>query len=283
METIKKVSLCFCICLFLQNGAAAQKMERVSADIPEDVVEVFWAPNLAGMNTVETVSKNNLNVTVMHNFGILTDEPLQNFFGFDFGPNVRLGIDYGITDSWSVGIGRTSFDKVVDLRTKLRVFRQARRAVPISISIKADVALTTLENGRPVRDDLSYFVSLPVAKKIGEALSLQVAPMYSHFNGIMAGSGQQKDIFALGVGGEWHLSRRFALMAEYYPILSRRNPGTENAFALGLNIETGGHVFQLYLASSQWHTEQYILARNKESFWAGDFRFGFNVNRLFSL
>jgi hypothetical protein len=268
--------------LLAVSGYAQMQRERVAAD--GVVEEIFWTPNLVGMSTVENLGANSMNVTIMHNFGIVTDRPLQNFFGFDFGPNVRLGIDYGLTDRWSLGIGRTTFDKVVDLRTNVSILNQTTNgSVPLSISLKGNVALTTVENNRPVSDDLGYLLSLPAARKFNETFSFQLAPMYAHFNAVVVGSNQQKDLFALGIGGEVHLSRRYALMAEYYPVLGERNPGTKNTFSLGLNIETGGHVFQLYFASSQWHTEQFIIARNREDFWAGDFRFGFNVNRLFSL
>lgn len=280
----KRVALVFCICLIFQNISHGQKMDRQRVTTGGPLEETFWAPNLIGMSTVENIGAGNLNVTIMHNFGILTDQPLQNFFGLDFGPNVRLGIDYGLADNWSIGIGRTSFEKVVDMRTKLTLMQQTKSgSVPLSVTIKADVALTTLENDRPVKDDFNYLISLPIAKKVNDKISIQLAPMYAHFNGIDESTGQQSDLFALGTGLEFRLSRRYALISEYYPVIGSRNPDTKNAFALGLNIETGGHVFQLYFASSQWHTEQYIITRNRDDFWAGDFRLGFNVNRLFFL
>lgn len=278
----KKFWIITIICIAFANTGNAQ-MKRKRAQTGGAVEETFWAPNLIGMGTVKTVGGGNLNVTIMHNFGIATDEPLKNFFGIDLGPNVRLGIDYGITDHWSIGIGRTTFEKVVDMRTKIAVLRQQKDgSIPLSIAVKADAGLITLENNRPIKDDLNYLLSLPIARKFGDRLSLQLAPMYAHFNAVTQRA-PEHNLFALGAGMEIQLSRRFALMGEYYPVLGDRNPGTNNAFALGLNIETGGHVFQVYFASSQWHTEQQVIALNEEQFWAGDFRFGFNINRLFTL
>lgn len=274
----------FLLAFLLINNISNGQMERERVNPGGPVEETFWAPNLIGMETVENISAQNLNVTIMHSFGILTDRTLQDFFGLDDPPNVRLGLDYGITDKWSLGIGRTTFRKVVDLRSKLTVLRETKDgSVPLSLSLKGDIGLTTQENNRPISDDLNYFISLPIAKKFNDRLSLQAAPMYSHFNTVSSFDNEKNDLFALGLGGEYHLSRRYALMAEYYPVLSERNPGTKNAFALGLNIETGGHVFQLFFASSNWHTEQYVISTNDEDFWAGDFRFGFNVNRIFTI
>ena len=105
--------------------------------------------------------------------------------------------------------------------------------------------------------------------------------MFAHFNDVVPGN--VNSLFSIGLGSQVHLSKRFSLVAEYYPVLSDRYPGTKNAFALGMDIQTGGHVFQLFLTSSYWHLEQYILAQNSDPFWAGDFRFGFNINRVFGL
>jgi len=290
------------ILICIPDTAFAQ-MERERVQTKDAVEETFWTPSLVGMGTVEQLSEGHLNVTIMHNFGIATVRPLQNFFGLDVGPNVRLGLDYGITPNWSIGIGRSTFEKVVDMRTKVRLLRQSKaQNIPLSMSAKIDLGLTTVENGRPIGDDLNYLISLPVARKFGESFSFQIAPMFSRFNTVNNFQGQA-DLFALAFGGEYRLSRRLAIiseyslafggeyrlsrrlaiMSEYYLLPGERNPGTKDAFSIGLNIETGGHVFQLYLASSSWHTEQHIIARNTDNFWAGDFRFGFNVNRLFFL
>ncbi len=282
MRFTKFLSL-FVAFLLTCNVSIAQ-MERERVDPGGAVDETFWAPNLVGMETVENISANNLNVTIMHSFGILTDRTLQDFFGLDTPPNVRLGLDYGITDKWSLGIGRTTFRKVVDLRSKLTLLQQTKDgSVPLSISLKGNIGLTTLENNRPIGDDLNYLLSVPIAKKFSDNFSFQAAPMFSHFNTVNEAQGEKNNLFAIGLGGEYQLSRRYALIAEYYPVIGERNPGTINAFALGLNIETGGHVFQLFFASSNWHTEQYVISENNNDFWAGDFRFGFNVNRIFTI
>ncbi len=275
--------LVFCICFSIPFSSHGQmKRERVN---PGGTVEsVFWAPTLIGMSTVEQIAEQNLNVTIMHSFGILTNRTIDNFFGLDIPPNVRLGIDYGITDYWSLGIGRSTREKVVDLRSKLSLLRQKKDdSVPLNISFKGDIGLSTIQNLQPVEDDLNFLLSLPVARKFSDKLSLQVAPMMSHFNTVDVSRGQHNTLYALGLGGEYHVSRRFALGFEYYPVIGKRNPDTRNAFSFSFNIETGGHVFQLFFASAQWHTEQHIIARNRHPFWEGDFRFGFNVNRVFTM
>ncbi len=261
-------------------GWAQIPRERVSTGM--EPVELFQTQNLAAQSTVETLPAGNLNVTIMHTFGIVTDKPLNNFFGFDFGPNVRLGLDYGVTDRWTLGVGRSSREKVVDFRTKLALLRQTDSgSVPLSVTAKGDLGITTVENGYDLVERLNFLGSLPIARAFSEDFTLQLTPMFAHFNTVV--DPEPHDHFALGIGGKYDLSRRYSFFFETYPMLSEKTSGTKNAYTFGLNINTGGHVFQLFLASAPWHTEQYVLHLNEDDFWAGDFRFGFNVNRVFGL
>jgi len=269
------------ICLFMSTAAFGQ-MKRERADRSGPIEEMFWTPNLVGMSNVQHLEQGNLNVTVMHNFGIATNDVFQNFFGIDNGPNVRLGLDYGITDRWSFGIGRTTREKIYDFRTKYALIRQTTsNSIPFSVGLKGDVGITTLENGFDFNDRLNFFTSVMIARKFSDELTLQVAPMFSHFNTVR--TGEENDHFAIGLGGEYRFSKQLALVAEFLPVIGERSDGTVNAFAIGLNIETGGHVFQLFLESTRWHTEQHIISRNSTEFFKGDFRFGFNINRIFWL
>lgn len=270
------------LCLLLFSTASYAQMERERAETDAAVDEVFWSPTLITQETTAQLQGGTLNSTIMHSFGIATQRPIQNFFGFDNVQNVRLGVDYGLTDRWSLGIGRSSLNNVVDLRTKVALLRQNRSDTkPINLSLKGNIGVITQENRRPFSDDLSTFASAIVSRKFSNQVSLQVQPMYAYRSSVC--DGDPNDYLAVGLGSEVHLSRRFALSGEFYPVLSERADGTKNAFSLGLNIETGGHVFQLFFTSTQWHLEQYVVSTNSEQFWAGDFRFGFNVNRLFTL
>lgn len=267
--------------LFIFTFNVEAQMERKRANVVEPV-ESFWTPTLISQTTTEGLQARNLNVTIMHSFGIATSNAIDNFFGLDNIQNVRLGLDYGITDRWSVGIGRSSLFNVVDLRTKYALLRQnSDNSTPISLSLKSDLGIITQENRQPFKDDISTLLSAIASKKINDNITLQLSPMYSYFSNVPASD--ENHLFAIGLGSQIKLAERYSLIAEYYPVIGNRNQGTKNAFSLGLNIQTGGHVFQLFFASTRWHLEQYVIADNTDKFWAGDFRFGFNVNRIFGL
>lgn len=266
----------FCI----QLPAEAQlTRERVEQD--EQVDDIFRAPVNVGIATVYNLPAGNLNSTVMHTFG-LVNGGIYRFFGLDDGANTRIGLDYGITDRVSAGIGRMTFSKVVDLRGKFHVLRQTRsNSMPVDLAVKTSVGITTVKGyGSDFSDRLSYFSSLMIARKF-DRISLQFTPMYAHFN--RSADVNPGQLFGLGILANYEFNDRFSLSAEYLPVIGDRFAGSHDAMAVALNINTGGHVFQLFFTSSQWHNEQYIMANNRDRFWKGDFRFGFNINRVFGL
>ena len=56
-----------------------------------------------------------------------------------------------------------------------------------------------------------------------------------------------------------------------------------NALALGFDIETGGHVFQLHVTSSPGMIEKFLIPQTTGNFLKGDIFFGFNSARAFQL
>jgi hypothetical protein len=258
----------------------AQLVREQTIKDPE-VDKTFFSTMNIGISTVDNVDKNNLKSSVKHTFGLVSSG-VDQFFGLDNGANTKLSLDYGISDRFSVGIGRMTFNKVVDFRIKYNVMNQTGSgSTPVSVALKGSVGITTLSGiGYSFNDRLSYFGSVMIARKF-DALSIQLSPMITYFTRPL--SGNEQTLAGLGLSGSYALNDRYALSAEYLPVLSDRNTNTKDTFAVGLNIDTGGHVFQLFLSSAQWHNEPFIMAHNQDAFWEGDFRFGFNIHRIFGL
>lgn len=267
--------------LMIPDGAQAQlERERVVEDRPVEFV--FWAPTNIGLSTVQNPSAKNLNTTVLHTFGLINGG-IDRFFGLDDGANTRLGLDYGITDRFSMSVGRMTFQKVVDFQTKVNILRQTRSgSTPIELAVKGSMGISTLSGiGLEFSDRLSYLGSLMIARKFNR-FSFQLSPMIGYFNRVVLEQNPNR-LIGLGMIANYELNDRFALSAEYLPVLGDRFQETYDTMGIALNIDTGGHVFQVFLTSSQFHNEQYIMANNRDRFWDGDFRFGFNIHRVFGL
>jgi hypothetical protein len=198
-------------------------------------------------------------------------------------------MDVGLTDDLSVGVGRSRFDKVYDGRLKWNVVRQSRDGrIPVGLALGVGAGITTLKNGFSLGDRMNYHATVMLARKWNEALSLQIAPVLSHFNVVYRDLDRFGDVVeernthvALGLGGRYALTPRVSVAVEYLPVQGSRSDATEDNLSVSLHLDTGGHVFQLFFTSTDWLTLQHAVARNTTRFLDGDFRWGFIVNRVF--
>ena len=261
-------------------------MPRERSQTSTSLEEVFWAPSLVVLPSVTHIPKNNLNFSIQHAFGPVSTG-YGELFGLDASANIRFGLDYGLSDDWSIGVGRSRYNKVVDIRTKVSLMKQDNNG-PLSVSGFGNIAVDTSENGFSFSDRQSVFLSVLVAKRFSDRVSIQVAPSWIHFNlarelQVFGGGVRQEynDLFTVGMSGRYAFSDQLAIMAEFMPLVGQRNDGTNDVFSIGANIETGGHIFQLYLTSTQWIVPQYALSRTTTDTLEGDLGFGFTVHRVF--
>ncbi len=284
---MKTVGVLTLLIIFGFESTFAQ-MER-RRTVTDEPVEVFLTMSLISMATTSNLQKNNMNSTIMHNFGLVSSG-IEEFWGLDQGAAVRLGFDYGITDRLSVGIGRTSREDNVDFRFKYTLLQQMKSdKIPVEVSLKGDLGINTQEERRfdfTNQDRLNMFGSIAVARKFSDALSLQIAPMISHFNTVVIETDDQNPRhthFGTGFGGEYRVSLKHSFSFEYFALIGDKTDGIKNPMAVSWQIDTGGHVFQMFFMNGNWFTEQHLLARTTDDFFARDFRLGFNVNRVFGL
>ena len=281
-----KTTLAPLLVMLLVSQITMAQMQRQRAVSDRPVEEIFLTSRIAGLETVTMLGKGDLNFMIMHNFGEVSTG-IDDFFGIDQGANVRLAFDYGLSDNLSIGIGRTSVEDNVDLTAKYALLRQMESGkVPVTIVLKGNMGITT-EKAYDLSfiERLNYLGALMVARKFEDKFSLQVTPMVAHFNTVFPGVNEKLNNTTVGVGlgGRIKLDERKSITFEYLPALINQNDDVINHAAIGYEIETGGHVFQMFLMSGRMFTEQHLLAQNEIDFFAGDFRLGFNINRVFGL
>ena len=94
------------------------------------------------------------------------------------------------------------------------------------------------------------------------------------------------DIWAMGAGGRMKLSKRISLNAEYYYMANPKKYMSQtiyNPLSVGIDIETGGHVFQLIFTNSLAMIEKGFIGETTGSWGKGDIHFGFNISRVFTV
>ncbi len=278
---------CFILVALIAVPALAQ-VQRVRADQNPVVDDIFSAPSIITTQSVTSLPASNLNVTIHHAFAPL-NAGTEGLFGLDGPANIRIGLDYGLTDWLSVGVGRSRFDRLYDVRTKATLLWQRQNnSIPVQLAITGSAAATTVQlTDMEIVDRMSYSAALLIARKFSDRISAQIAPMVGHANTVFEQRTQsgiltpENTVLAVGLGAEIQLTQWASLLAEYVPIVSDRSDGTSNAMSVGVALDTGGHVFQLFLSASPYAVEQQTLGKNTEDFFDGDMRLGFTVNRVF--
>jgi len=253
---------------------------------PMAVTSAFKATQIINMVTVEAVGKRTLQFMIMHRFGELSDGAYA-LFGLD-NAEIRFGLDYGITRAISVGVGRSSLDKAYDANLKIKLLQQTPGRMPVSVSVYGLLTHTTfpLKNEKPflnARLRTAYTSQLLIARKFNSRLSLQLSPTLLHFN-LVPSLADKNTMAAMAAGGRFKVTKRISINAEYDWLFG--NPVTSYkqypSLSTGLDIETGGHVFQLVFTNSRGMTAPYYLAKTLGTWQKGNIYFGFNVSRVFN-
>jgi hypothetical protein len=252
----------------------------------------FKALYIVNMQTIEAPAAGALNFEIQHRFGTL-NQGAYHLWGLDFA-TLRLGLDYGISDRLSVGIGRSSQLETFDGYVKYKLLLQKDMNMPVSVSLLGTTSYYTDHISDPKLDSvfkseyrLAYTAQLLIARKFSEKLSFELTPTLIHYN-LVDSAKDKNNVFALSAGGRFKITRRMAITAEYnYLFPNQLNSYTglplHNSLSFGWDIETGGHVFQLVFSNSvSMVTSQYI-GQTTGSWGNGDIYFGFNISRNFNL
>lgn len=288
---LKKTLLAFCFSIAFcfvqaQDSTLLNLLEDSAGNqAPTFITSTFKATQIINTPTIESPAKKSLQFMIMHRFGRI-NEGAYALFGLD-NASIRFALDYGITDRLAIGIGRSSFEKVYDASLKWKMIRQKNNSMPVSVSAFGMIANTTLKySDKPylnAKHRTMYTSQLLIARKLNRNLSLQLTPSWIHFN-MVPTSKDMNDVFAVGLGGRMKVSKRISLNAEYnyLPDNQMVTINTYNSLSAGVDIETGGHVFQLIFSNSQGMIPPYYLAKTTGQWHKGDIYFGFNITRIFN-
>jgi len=248
----------------------------------------FKTTRIINGHSVENVAPGVLDFRISHRFGYINGGAYE-LWGLDEA-SMRLGLDYGLSKRWMIGIGRSTYQKQYDGFTKFKLLRQSTGAqkVPLTISAVGSISYKTLKFEDPTRENyytsnLYYSGQLLIGRKFSEGISLQITPTVIHYN-LVPNSTDPNDLFSIGVGGRFKISKRVSINAEYYYQLpGYQFQGTQNSIALGFDIETGGHVFQLNITNSTGMTERTFISETTGESFKGDIHLGFTISRVFTI
>lgn len=283
----KKITIIF----LLVSGLNIYAQDDLLSMLPDDntsipVTGTFKATRIINGQSIETVAGHHLEYRVSHRFGPINSGSYQ-LYGLDQG-YIYMGFEYGINDNWMVGLGRSTEQKMLNVFTKMRLLKQKTEGgTPVSISLMgeayADMLRYPTEDTRTNLSKYSYMAQALIARKINEKLSLQIMPtfLYRNRNNV---NGETNEVISMGIAGRYKLTKRTALVGEYYYVLPNQIATKyKDALSFGFDIETGGHVFSLHFTNSTGMITKQFLAETVDSWADGGVHFGFNLGRSFGL
>ncbi len=256
-----------------------------------EVIATFKSTRLLLGQSIERVRKGQLHFRVSHVFSKI--KGIDNFFGLDNLNNMHLSFEYGLTNYIQFGLARSNKpDKTYSGNLKLSLLRQksGKRKTPLSISYYGNVDYKSRNYAPEERDKnfegrIDYINQILFSRKMGDHLSLQLSPTWVHRN-LTEEIDDPNEIYSIGVGGRYLLSGSISVNMEYFYTLPTFDSYDikKDTFSIGLDIETGGHVFQLFFTNAfALHPGKFAINQSGDFFTNRDINFGFSLLRTFKI
>jgi hypothetical protein len=288
-STLKKSLLILMVLPFFSFGQEddlLNELESLSQNEDSFELPAFKALQIGNLQSTKVIDKGDLYMVVAHRFGYLKSG-IDEFYGLDQA-NTKIQLLYGLRENLQVGVSRDSYEKTYSGTAKYRIMNQSDR-IPINISLYGSVDIDSqlkkkVYPGLQPFDRFSYTGQLLLSRRFSEKLSLEVAPIYVRHNlqNLNYTKTLTYDQFLLGVGGRQKFSKRFSFNVDYaYNFSKDKNSLYKNPLTIGVDIETGGHVFQLLFTNSRASNDSSFLTETTGDWSKGEISFGFNIVRVF--
>ncbi len=284
MKIYKKI---FIAVFALPTMLLAQEQKDTTAVIVDSVapiVEVeyerpaFESTSLIENQTDRVYSKGTIEMIMNHRFGLVTGD--NDLLGIWAPSNIRLAVNYSITDRITVGYGTTKDYRLQDFSLKGAILKQTVNGkMPVSITYYGNWTISALpkENFYHTSDRWSFFNQIIIAKRFNKMFSFQIAPSYSHYNVVDAP--MYNDLFAIEFGGRAKVTSSMSILLDVNQPISSQDYVPESGFSIGTEFSTVGHSFQIFVSNYRGIINQQSNMFNQNEFFEGDFVIGFNISR----
>ncbi len=267
--------------------------EQATGKDNRPVKPLFESGYLIDNQTTRIYPSKTLEYVIHHRFGT-TEKGMSDLYGVYSTSNVRMGLNYSITDYLQVGIGTTRNKKYQDVQWKLKLLDQTRsNSIPVKVVYYGNVALDARDKEIFGKDykfihRVSYFNELIIGRRITDNISVQATVNFTHYN--MVDSLLEHDKIGVSFAGRYRFSPQSAIIAhynmplhiesmqEYKELTNKPMPN----LAFGWEICTSTHAFQIFLASANGILPQDNYGFNQLDFSKSKWLLGFNITRLWN-
>ena len=255
-------------------------MDSVPKNQP--VESAFKAWKIVNLESTKLAAKGDLYLVIAHRFSSIKDGA-EGFWGLD-NAVTQIKFLFGVSEWLTISGARS--EQAFDFSAKYRFQEQMKDGFPVTI-----VGFNSLGFNNQMKesiypkmdfsDRIIYVSQVLVSRKMSKRLSLQLSPTYFHENFVVDDL-QDNSQYALGLGGRYKLTNRLSVNVDYAAHFNRTSTSTfRDPLSIGVDLETGGHVFQMHFSNSQGIHEAGFLGNTTGDWETGDIFFGFNLLRVF--
>ena len=295
---MKKYIFSLIVLLLALNLIYAQDTTSVVKEKDVPVFTPFENGMLIDNQTCVIPPAKSLEFLIQHRFGTF-EKGIENVYGIYSSANIRLGLNYSIMDNLMVGYGLTRDPAMYsDFQVKYNVLQQTRKnTVPLAVTLYGNMAINGLAKSNfegggedsvySFSNRLCYFGQLIIGRKFNDVFSLQATASFTHFNKVKID--QDHDKIGVGVNGRLKFSPQSSFLFQFdFPLqikgISEQtefvNPPQPN-FALGYELSTGTHAFQIFVSNTNGIVPQENYMFNQSEWeYIENWRFGFVMTRL---
>jgi hypothetical protein len=271
---------------FAQEDDLLQELDSLDNNKKTFELPAFKALQIGNLQSTKVVDKGDLYLVVAHRFNYLK-QGISDFFGLDQA-NTKIQLLYGLLPNLQIGISRDSYEKTYSGTVKYKLFKQSDK-FPVNLALYGSVDINSQLRkstypGLKTFDPFSYTAQILASKRFSEKLSLEVAPIFVRHNlqNLNFTKTQTHNQILLGLGGRYKLSKRLSLNMDYaYNFSKDSNSLYKNPLTVGVDIETGGHIFQLLFTNSKASNDASFLTETLGDWSKNEISFGFNIVRVF--
>lgn len=293
------------LALFTIQLGFTQDAETKPAKKKDRPVSEMWGSGiLIDEQTCVIPRKKTLEMQIQHRFGLIKNNGFSDLFGiYAASSNTRMGLNYSILDNLMVGYGITRKNMYSDFQVKWNIIRQTRKnTIPLDVTLYANMTIdgrnqdvyitSTPDSVYKFTNRLAYFSQLMVSRKFTDWFSLAVHGSFTHYNSVPADTvgikGMNHDIFGFGVYARFKFSPQSSLLIMYsIPInsggMAEHSTVTnipKSNFGISYEVATATHAFQIFITTSNGLISPDNYMWNNSDWTKGEFRFGFNITRL---
>lgn len=237
---------------------------------------------LVNGQTTQTLPKKRLEFCIQHRFGPFSSGA-SNFYGLDQS-TIRFGLDYGITDKLTVGLGRSSFSKTYNAFAKLALTDEDNGGM-FNTTLLTDMNIngsknTSVYSPYYFSHRLNYTNQIIFSKTLlRQRLFVQLSPTVIHRN-FTDSVKDPNDLLLMVISARVKITSKISLTGEYnYQFYHDYRKSRYPAAGMGIEFYTAGHIFQITFANTTSMNEANYMLADNGNFAKGRFGLGFNIVR----